>query len=343
MRAAAAIIARGITTSVEAFDFESRSGAKIVALRQLGTPEALDRIENYVYEAQSQASDVLDTASTLLHDPTRARRVAAWMWPRLRALEFAWWHPAWDLVFRHLDSPDAANFLRNIATDEARPDRVRAAMALRWLDPVGAFDAAVRAINEYALGHSDLFPMLLELDENRGIDVLVLHLESEQNEVCRMAIGRALRRVAAIQGRLPTMFNSSAASTREAACEIAGWQPESSNRADLLRLAFEDPGARVQRAAVDALQRRDDLLECDGLIQKLRTSTDRRAWNYAQALVDVGDPLILIDRAGGLFIWDALSGQPESLKLAIEKRLERRAKEVHEDAQRRTRDRGEDG
>jgi hypothetical protein len=126
---------------------------------------------------------------------------------------------------------------------------------------------------------------------------------------------------------------------RGAACEIAGWQQGSDNRADLARVAFEDPSSQVQQRAVEALQRQDDLLESEELSNQLRASTGRRAWVYAEALVDVGDPLVLTDRAEPMCIWNALSNHPVALNVAVAQRLEKRLRSVEERARRRRRER----
>ncbi len=338
-QAAAALIRRGVAADVEAFDFPSTTGAKIGPLRAIGSPEAIDRIERYVYESQNQGSDVLDTAVTLLGDEGRAEKAARWMWPRLQNLSFAWWHPSWDRVFQYLSSAETLDFLISIATDETRPDRIRAIKALRFADPARALEIAERAVRDHVQGHADLLPMLLERDQNRSVDLIFQHLETERDEFCRMAASRALRKVVGLRERLADMLRSASAGVREAACEIAGWQPESANRTDLGRLAFEDPVTDVQLRAVEALQRQDDLLESETLSELLKASAGRRAWVYAEALVDVADPLLLNDRSEGICIWNSLSGHAQSLRIAVEKRLEKRWKSVQEDARRRRQER----
>lgn len=321
-------------------DFETDPFQQFRVLLRIGTPEALDRVEQQLLAVASPGTDLLDVGAALLNE-TRGPRVATWMWPHVRNRHVASWHVAWWAVLKYV--PEGRVVLIEHGTGPDPEVRVDAATVLSEIEPASSMRLVQRAMRDRVTGHADLAEVLLDTNPTEASAFLRDHLVLESDEECRMTIGRAFRRMPeGILPLLPEMFSSADAAVRRAACEVTGWLREHPHQPDLAMRAVHDPSIAVQQAAITALRRQSEFTAARDLRSELLNASGMRAFTYAEALAETVDPIVLSTRADPLYIWAAVKHQPRLLRLELSEKLDKCRKAVQERAQKKTRDRRED-
>ena len=332
-----ALIDSGVAVSPDSFDFEEDLLARLRAFLRIGTPEALDRAARELIQLDSPTTDLLDIGAALI-DPARGPRVATWAWPHIQKHPVQMWNDAWWHVPRYV--PEAREFLIEHATGSYADACVSAATVLAETDPVFAKQVVERAILDHVPGHPGLSATLLRIAPVHGAVFLRNHLLEEQDEDCRMAMGRSARRYPdGFLALLPEMFASSDPTERRCACEIAGWLRENPHKEDLKTLAVNDASTTVQQAAINALRRQAEFAAARELRDELVNATGMRAFTYADALAETADPIVLWTSDDPLCIWPVVQQQPMLLRRHLSEKLEECLKAVQERAKRKTSDR----
>jgi hypothetical protein len=312
---------------------------RLRSLLRIGTKGARDAAELALLEVNEATRDLLDYAAALLDD-TRGPRVGAWMWSQLQMKPAVAWRHAWWRALRYV--PDAREFLIEHATGDLDEVRVDATSVLIEVHRAYGTAAAERAMRQQVPNHASLSMPLLLADASRAATFLCDHIVAEDDELCRMEIGRAFRKAPnAVLELLPTMFASTDADVRRAACEIAGWLDRNPHDGDLRRLTMNDSSSAVQQAAMDAIRRQASFTAAHELLGALASATGMQAFTYADAITEIADPFVIEADSDSLCVWPIIAKQPLLLRLHLEEKLDKRAKAVNERAMRKSKDRRE--
>ncbi|HSP14387.1 MAG TPA: hypothetical protein VLV78_06525 [Thermoanaerobaculia bacterium] len=333
-----ALVSEGVSVEPSAISASVDRDARLRALFRIGTEEALDAVELELLSIDSPDVRLLDFAAALLN-PIRGPRVGEWMWRNMQAHDVRFWRRGWWNALRYV--PGGRDVLSEYTNDGPLSIRRVATATLAAVDSKATSSVIERAMRSYERGHDGLADIYLCGDDPADAAAFLRdHMAVENDESCRMTIGRALRRHPEIIERmLPEMFRSPHAETRRSGCEIAGWLRGAPHRSNLLTLAFDDRSFHVQQAAIDAVRRQSEFVAAEELRAELIAATDMRAFTYADALAETADPIVLSTNDDPLCIWTAIDGKPHLLSLHVEEKLEKCAKAVAKHAEEKTRDR----
>lgn len=201
--------------------------------------------------------------------------------------------------------------------------------------------AAMRAL-EQLQGHRETLPaLLLALDARRVIPILCNHMPKEMKTLTRWAIGRALRFVHPahpVSTHLQEMLESAETTVRAAGAALSGWQEDSGLQLQLGQLLEDDVSETVHHAALEALERQRNAQEVQRLMAAFPSANDSQRWSLLEAILSLGDPHLLGSSNDVLWLGTILEGVPVVCTAYAQKRLEKRFKEVEEEAQEKDRE-----
>ena len=141
----------------------------------------------------------------------------------------------------------------------------------------------------------------------------------------REAVGRALRQAdrPVVTTLLTTALRGSKPE-RQTAAEIAAWLPVPDIATALENCLNHDSDMQVRHAALDALEAHDREAAVLGLLRAFRTSAGRHRWGLLIAVLDAGDPHLLLDQNDELWLGRVLSDVPAAFSLVADRRLKQR-------------------
>jgi hypothetical protein len=299
----------------------------------IGTDAALDVLESYLekYDGALIDSDLAAIAAWLVRTKKRhslARVIWQFLESPVRRVHTST-TPLYDAA-GYLDEPAVLNFLHEAAFGEGADDRVGAIRGLLHRRPEAAFDAASAALASSETNRGAYADLLIEIDADRGADVLCQRLTRERMTLVRVYICRALRRVQgspSVKQRVRAMLTSVDPCERAAGCEVAGWFDKFED-ASLRRLALREPEPMVRAFALGGVQMHQHNERIAALLAELATASGRYAWRLLQVVLDSAYPLLLPYRDDPLWLGHAMSGKPRSMMLYAQRRLDDQIKEM---------------
>lgn len=285
------------------------------------------------------------------------KTVAELLWKHIQENNGQWlgMTPSFECLLE-VDCPEVREFLieEAFAPDHAVHVVGRKVDAIRALAKVDR-DSAFRAAETVLLVEHDdtsglpvrndaeLFPgLLIELDEARGIKVLIDAYARGPRALVKWAIGRALRRASdqgIVHAILDQMLRAESPETRIQGVELVGWQPPEMFGNRIRKVAVTDPDAHVRQIAENAVmmvERHEFAIE---LLRLLEETQGSRCWSYLEAIGKLCDPWLLTTRGDSLFLWDRLRGKTAGLRLHADRLIEERMEHVKDQADKADRDR----
>lgn len=245
----------------------------------------------------------------------------------------------WKVVAR-LGSDDVLDELWKRSSDRnpMHDERLDALPALATLEPDAAFEITVRHLREPGPHRGDFVVLLLEVDEGRAISLLIDQATRERQTEVLWIIARALRtRGLRTEQELRAKLGSPDFSVRLAAVHLAGWQGAYFLRADLERMAAEDPDDDIQWECLQALDRQDKERCVLELMNAFSLSVGTASWSYLESILELGDPHLLVAEDDPLWLGRVLTEKPGVLEVHANWRLKSRFEEVKRAAEERDR------
>ena len=241
-----------------------------------------------------------------------------------------------------LDDPKVLEFL----IDEAHvPDRAfrtigqkaDAIRALAELDADSAFQAAETALQNDETEREYYPDLLMEIDDRRAAEALFSAAEHDLPTLVKWAVARALRLAEdreTVCQRLVAMMADESPETRILGIELAGWQRPDEVEGQVRQIAVSDLSMKVRHSAEECVAMLESQRFAAELLDALEQSHGSRSWSYLEALVaTVSHPALLSDSRDPLYLGDRLSGKPPALLSRADDLLEKRNKDVKEEAE----------
>lgn len=285
----------------------------------------------------SATCDVL--IRNLWERPETRKDVGELLWQNRH--DTALWPPAW---LSYLDSPDVDELQAHLIEVAHEPQVgvhivglvVSAILALAKTDPDAAFRAAEIALQT---GNDDLHLLpeaIVEIDNSRGLPVLLEFCAGDCPTLAKWAVGRALRRLTdrrAVREGLDQMMRSDSVDGRISGVELAGWQPSNDVlRRHLVDVASGDPDAAVRRSALGSLRRQESFGFAKQLISEFKSARGVRDWIHVRSIVKVADPWLLTTSNDALSLIDALTAKPISVQHQAAQLINRKKEELQREA-----------
>jgi HEAT repeat protein len=328
-----------------------RNVRAVNALLRIGTDEALKNLEHYLCvihcsDFQQFHKIGAELALALLKHPLTQQVALRVLWPTIRDKWWISWPHACFEAVGDLDDQEVQDWLREEAfpTDGSLRDANRIASMIRGLakfDPVIAFQAARLALRQVQCDRAAIPDLLLELGSDEAILVLCDHAPAERHALTRWAIGRALRyaeKKDPVLENLKGMLQSSDPRVRGVGAELAGWQNCGHLQEMLHKLCIDDMSDRVRRVSREALLRQRDEEEVYRLMNAFRSADSDQQWSLLEAIIETGDPYLLGNKTGPLWIGQILDNAEIPLVKHAKGRLEERIKEMRSQAEKIDRD-----
>lgn len=309
-----------------------------------GAEELPDRLEQHLlsHREPGQFGDTeMDFALTLSH----SRHLDS---PTLRAVwsygkdAHEWNREVFWKAMVRLDSEEVVDELWKASQDRdaMEDERLDAIPALALLEPAAAFDVAARHLRDAGPHRNGFVWLLLDLDAERAVPVLIEQAVREQQTEVLWTIARRLRRAGpAVERELRARLESPDFRVRTAAVHLAGWAGPGFLKADLTRMAAEDPDDDVQWECLQALDRQNKESCVLELMDAFRSAHGVAQWSYLESILELGDPHLLRTKDDSLWIGKFLPEELSALNHHAAWRLEERIRKVKQAAEREDRDR----
>jgi hypothetical protein len=200
------------------------------------------------------------------------------------------------VVAECINDSELDDFIREAAFAAQGPFRSVGARAvvvrlLAMRDPAAAFLAAEAALRSNEEPDRERWPyLLIELDEQRAVEVLLNQALVETKTRVVRAIGRSLAAPAGVAA-VSAWLADPDATKRLAACRLAGWMGPSRPLSDLVRGGLEDPDSRVASealAATELLGRAEAAREAVDAFEHEADPAHR--WTLLDGLIAISDP-----------------------------------------------------
>ncbi len=317
------------------------------ALLHIGTPEALGVVENYFLEIGRDITALrkigIDIGLVLAGDPQKRAWVATTLWSALKNTPLLLWTPEGLELMGDSDEQETREWLLEQAfpADGTRASEQFVAIirAVAKFDPAQAYEAARLAFGMD--GDREEIPQLLvEVNAANAISVLCEWMARERSTLVRWAIGRALRRIkesTVVQETLDKMAQDADWRVRQAAAELCGWQENAPLETVVSTLATDDLKHEVRAAASEALRRRRDHTEVQHLFEEFTSAHETKRWGILEAIIELGDPLLLWQQEDGVWIGQILKESHVALRNHAKQRLKEREKELRSKAEQQDR------
>jgi HEAT repeat protein len=223
----------------------------------------------------------------------------------------------------------------------------RTVAAIRGLsknNPEAAFQAAILQLDHSTRDRELLPKILVELEPLRAVPILINQLIKESQTLTRWAIGRALRKLRRtntdiISQEVMKLIDSTDYNARVAGAELSGWQGPQFNSEILTKLACDDFNMTVRNASLRAFERQKDEHAVVQLMVNYQSANSSKKWTILEAIIELGDPLLLKTPDDSIGLANILKDESVPLVNYAMDSLERRIKEIKEQAEKQDRDR----
>jgi HEAT repeat protein len=245
----------------------------------------------------------------------------------------------WATVAR-LDIEEVHEEVWKISLDRDFMDERREGIAaLRLIDLDAAFETAARHLSGSGKERTEFVWLLMDLDANRAVPLLIEQAAREPQTEILWAIARALRQAEPeVETELRARLGSSDFRVRTSAAHLAGWQRSGFLRAELQRLAESDPDRDVQWECLWALNRQYREYCVIELMDAFHSVEGITRWSYLEAILELGDPRLLVTEKDSLWLGRILTPELGSLEVHANSRLQQRFNEIKRKAEQRDRD-----
>jgi len=306
-------------------------------LTELGTPEALDALEDSLQKGEPPASRHFpwNIYAVLLQDRKRRGRILQWIWEIGPTDPSRWNWPETPLVrflpiLGELGTREVEDFLWQLAFP--KPSSIhhvgQAANAIRGLakiNPDEALRAAELQLAENHQDREDTIQLIMELAPIQIIPVLIESAMREKTTWSLWHIGLALRRIAqsdAVRNQLQRLLRSLSPEEQYVAAELAGWQRDEQLEDGLKVLAETNGDDHSSFAAHRAIARRARARCASEIAEVLRTATGIRQWQLADAWWKLTDPILIPNAWRATEIQDAISALPDNFVERLRNNIE---------------------
>jgi len=292
----------------------------------------------------------IELALDLMRRPSTRERAAELTRVHLSLAEPFHWAQAVDQLVRYVDD----NHLLVSLVDQSRllehlhdvafaeegsgwftGSKANAISGLARFDPKTAYLAALKALRNPTSHDREYYPyILVEIDIDEAIPALLTQAAEEEATRVVWAIGRALAAVEP-SGVIADWLASPDAKQRLAACRVCARLRPTPPILLTLQHCLDDADVRVAGAAREALGLLQLSQETERLVNAIRAEQDAsRRWVLLDSLVDVGDPG---DKHRPWPYWARQVGEnlPYLMQVYVADKLEKRRKEVAEEAEKR--------
>ena len=312
-------------------------------LFRIGSKEALDQIQEYleslstIEQCQPKMVDILCALLNHAPDRTALHKIS---WAILQRF------PS-NLVYHELvrascrvNNSEFQSFLWEQAFSSPSGMRIvgMESSAVRHLGEINkaeAFEAASRKLESYGDDREFIPRILSDINSDKAIPILCKQAIVERETLCFWEIARNLRfsnNRSLINDELQQMLESPLPEVRKAGARLCGWQDYQFQTAKLLDLANRDSHNAVRVAAVSAIKRQKNEAFAVELYESMASSDDDHLWVLLDAITNLVDPSILINKGSSLWIWPILENKSYSYKQFVDKRLSKRRKEIEKEA-----------
>jgi hypothetical protein len=250
--------------------------------------------------------------------------------------------PAFGAV-GHSTDPVADDYLweQAFAPDEGIHFVGRQIEAIRGIsrrDPDAAFKAAESMLYESETRDREMLPdLLLEIDPGRGSDLLCRQYPAEESIIVKRAIARSLRMsgdLAFVSKTVDRWLAANAFHERKAGLEICGTM-EDGWKEQALRSACENEADReLREESISSLRAQWREREAKKLLSRIDSvQLPIAKWCFAEAILNVADSQLLLDRRDPLGFWKAYRTWPASLRWHTKRIADKKLKDAEKRAE----------
>ncbi|MBF0628726.1 MAG: HEAT repeat domain-containing protein [Magnetococcales bacterium] len=295
----------------------------LLALGNIGIEPLKTYLESFISPTTQRTGDSWQVEMYIInalwrHSPTRDLAVQA----AIRACNY---HLGFERPFHiaaESSDPDIREKILTTAFDlnnSSTSSMLNAIKGLAKFAPERALEAAENALKKRPDISQEICKIIAHRFPEKAIDALIdasiaigWNKEMEkQDKVLRSAIGRALRRLdeETVSMRLTERMEDSRRHARAIATELAGWlSPDLLN--DKLSEMVNDTEDVVQRAALEAIDRKKCEILVKSLMEEFQKASEHQRWILLHAIVNSADPYLLNDKEDILWIDHILNGAP---------------------------------
>lgn len=218
-------------------------------------------------------------------------------------------------------------------------ERSEGIAALALLAPQDAFETAAQHLSMTGKGRADFVWLLMDLDAKRAVPLLMEQAVRERETEVLWGIARVFRRAGrVVELQLRERLESPDYQRRKSAAELAGWQGPHFLQRELQKLAENDPDRDVQWECLWALDRQREEHCVLELMDAFRRAEGIARWSYLEAILELGDPRLLVTESDPLWLGRILASDLGRLEVHAHSRLKERFQEIKRKAERLDRD-----